>query len=531
LAGGVHEVLGEVGLPAPVAELAARRWDAIVVGGGHNGLTAAAYLARAGKRVLVCEARERLGGAATLERPFADQGFIVSPCAYLVGLLDDVVISELELARHGYEVTPADPNLWCPLGRGASYAVFLDAARTDGFLRSQGFADTDIRGLAEFGAIFDRIRDLLRRGAGGDTWRAPSPDRAEIERLLGDDSEFVGVVFEESIASMLERYVDDPRLVDAIACQGTIGTFAGPRDAGTAAIRLMHHQGDLLGLGSYWGYVAGGLGRISFAIADAALEAGAVLATGLPVAAIVPGEGVLLESGERIEAPGVVCNADPKRLLALLDAGHAEIPPGYREQLEGWDVSSPVMKLNVALNRFPAFTDAPDGLRPERAQVTITDGVDAAQAAVESARAGVPAVGFCELYFQSAYDRSVVPRDREVMSVFCQYMPYDLAEGDWNSRRDEFAAMALDAIEARAPDLLDCIEEVQALGPPDIEDRIGLTGGHIFQGQALPGQMWDRRLRARTPMNGVYLCGAATHPGGSVIALNGRIAAQEVLSE
>jgi len=525
-----YSVLGEVGLPAPVAELAAADWDAIVVGAGHNGLTAAAYLARAGRRVLVCERAERLGGAATLERPFADQRFIVSPCAYLVGLLDQVVIDELDLPAHGYRVTPADPNLWCPFDDGASYAGFLDPARTQAYLLAQGFSAADIAGLSEFGAVFDRIRDLLRRGDGGDTWRSASPDRATIERLLGDDEELISVVFEESIATMLERYVDDPRLRDAIGCQGTIGTFAGPRDPGTAAIRLMHHQGDLLGLGSVWGYVEGGLGRASFAIADAALEAGAVLAAGLPVAAIEPGEGVLLESGERIRAPVVICNADPKRLLGLLDAGAAEVPAGYRERLEGWDVSSPVMKLNVALNRFPSFPAAPPGLAPERAQVTITDGIDAAQAAADEARGGTPAIGFCELYFQSAYDRTVVPDDREVMSVFCQFVPYELAEGDWDSRRDEIADMALDAIERRAPDLRDCIEEIQVMGPPDIESRIGLSGGHIFQGQALPHQMWDRRLEARTPIDGLYLCGAATHPGGSVIALNGRIAANEALA-
>ena len=169
------------------------------------------------------------------------------------------------------------------------------------------------------------------------------------------------------------------------------------------------------------------------------------------------------------------------------------------------------MKLNVALNRFPSFPAAPEGLAPERAQVTITDGIDAAQAAADSARDGVPAIGFCELYFQSAYDRTVVPDDREVMSVFCQFVPYELAGGDWDSRRDEIAGMALDAIERRAPDLRDCIEEIQVMGPPDIEARIGLTGGHIFQGQALAepdvgpaarGAHADRRplsLRRRDP--------------------------------
>ena len=524
----VNEALGRVGLPAPVAELAAREWDAIVVGGGHNGLTAAAYLARAGKRVLVCERREQLGGAATLERPFADQRFVVSPCAYLVGLLDQVVIDELGLERHGYRVTPADPNIWVPFADGTSYAGFIDGARTAEYLRAQGFAESEIEGLARFGAVFDRIRDLLRAGA-QDLWHHPSPGRAEVERLLGDDPELIGIVFEESIASMLDRYVCDQRLQDAIACQGTIGTFAGPRDPGTASIRLMHHQGDLLGLGSVWGYVDGGLGRVSFAIAQAALEAGATIAAGVPVAGILPGEGVVLESGETIRAPAVVCNADPKRLLGMLDGGDADVPGDYRARLEGWDVSSPVMKLNVALNRFPTFTAATGGVEPQRAMVTVTEGVDAAQAAVEAARLGEPAIGFCELYFQSAYDRSVVPAEHEVMSVFCQYVPYELAEGDWDSRRDEIAEMALDAIETRAPDVRDCIEEMQVMGPPDIERTIGLSGGHIFQGQALPGQMWDRRLEARTPIDGLYLCGAATHPGGSVIALNGLIAANEVL--
>jgi phytoene dehydrogenase-like protein len=525
----VNAAMGKVGLPAPLAELAAHDWDAIVVGGGHNGLTAAAYLAKAGRSVLVCERREQLGGAATLERPFADDRFIVSPCAYVVGLLDPLVIAELELERHGYRVTPADPNLWCPFPDGTSYAGFIDGERTAAHLREQGFTDADIRGVAELNGVFDRIRDLLRSGPGGDTWLEPSPPRERIEELLGGDGELIDVVFSESMASMLDRYVSDQRLKDALGCQGTIGTFAGPRDPGTASIRLMHHQGNLLGLGSVWGYVEGGLGRVSFAIAQAAIEAGAQLAAGVPVAAIRPGEGVELESGDFLRAPTVICNADPKRALAMLDAGDAPIPDAYRRRLEGWDVRSPVLKLNVALKRFPTFTAA-GAVQPQRAMVTITDGIDAAQEAVESARRGEPAIGFLELYFQSAYDDSVAPPDHEVMSVFCQYVPYELAEGDWDSRRGEIAELALDRIAVHAPDVRECVSEMQVMGPPDIEERIGLSGGHIFQGQALPEQMWDRRLAARTPVDGLYLCGAATHPGGSVIALNGRIAAMQALA-
>jgi phytoene dehydrogenase-like protein len=338
------------------------------------------------------------------------------------------------------------------------------------------------------------------------------------------------LVFEDSIADLLDRFIDDERLKHALFSQGLIGTFAGPRDAGTASIRLMHHQGDLLGLGSVWGYVDGGMGRVSFAIAQAAIEHGAALAAGVPVARILPGEGVVLESGETIRAPRVICNADPKRLLGMLADADGALPDAYRERLEGWDVESPVMKMNVALSRAPTFPAA-QGIDPLRAMISLTPGLDAAQDAYEAARRGEPAFGFCELYFQSAYDDAAAPPGKHVMSVFCQYAPYELAEGTWDERRDEIAAMVLDRIAVDAPDIHDCVEDMQILGPPDIEERIGLSGGHIFQGQALPGQMWDRRLAARTPVDGLFLCGAATHPGGSVIALNGRIAAMEVLEE
>lgn len=524
----VNAALGRVGLPAPIAELAARDWDAVVVGGGHNGLTAAAYLARAGRSVLVLERSERLGGACTLERPFSDPGYVVSPCAYLVGLLDRVVIEELDLARHGYAVTAADPQSWAPLPDGSSFASFLDRERTLTHLREQGFAEAEIRGWLAYEDLFERCRVALRHGPAGDTWLAPSPSRAEIERMLGDE-ELISLVFEDSIATVLDRYVGDERIKQALFGQGVIGSFAGPRDPGTASIKLLHHQGDLLGLGSVWGYVRGGMGRISFAIAEAAREAGAVLATGVEVSRILAGEGVEIESGELIRAPVVVCNADPKRMLAMLDGSDA-LPADYRQRLAAWDVASPVVKLNAALSRIPTFSAAVGtGVEPQRAMVALSFGLDAAQEAAGAARRGEPAIGFADVYFQSAYDDSVVPPGREVMSVFAQFAPYDLADGDWDSRRDEVGAAILDVVAAYAPDVRECVDELEVLGPPDIERRVGLTGGHIFQGEALPGQMWDRRLEAETPVEGLYLCGAATHPGGSVIALNGRIAAMRIL--
>jgi phytoene dehydrogenase-like protein len=523
----VGAAMGKIGLPAPLGELAARDWDAIVVGGGHNGLTAAAYLARAGHSVLVLERRERIGGACTLEQPFDDPRYLISPCAYVVGLLDDLVIRELELQRHGYRVLMADPNLWCPLPDGGSVALFLDRERTVAHLRDNGFSERDIRGLTAYGELFERLRRQLRAGP-RDTWVGAAPTRDELEELLGHDDESISVVFEESIAQTLDRYVDDERIKHALFGQGVIGAFAGPRDPGTASVRLMHHQGDLLGHGSFWGYVEGGMGRVSFAIADAALERGATLACGVPVARIHPGEGVELESGERLRAAVVLSNADPKRTLDMLGGG--AVPADYRERIEGWRTDSPVVKLNAGLHRLPAFTAA-NGVTAHRAMVSITPGLDAAQEAVEACRRGEPSIGFAELYFQTAYDASVAPPGRHTMSVFAQYAPYELAEGDWESRREMVGERILDAIAAYAPDLHDCVEYLEVLGPPDIERRIGLSGGHIFHGEALPEQMWDRRFDHRTPVEGLYLCGAGTHPGGSVIALNGRNAAMAVIED
>ena len=519
------DVLGRVGLAMPLDELVARRWDVVVVGGGHNGLTAAAYLARAGRSVVVLERREQLGGACTLERPFADPRYLVSPCAYLVGLLDPLVIDELGLPARGYRALVADPSSWCPFDDGTSLTQWKDEKRTAAEVERLSPGDVD--GFFAYTGTYERIRDRLR-APGADAWVGDSPGRERIEALFADDPEAKEVLFELSIAEHVERHVKDERLRTALHGQGLIGTWAGPRDPGTAAVHLMHTMGLLGG----WGYVEGGMGRVSFAIADAAKEAGAVLAAGVPVAAVVPGEGVRLEGGELVRAGAVVANADPKRTLALLDAGGADVPGAFRERIDAWSVESPVVKVNCALARLPRFSAAgPDDRHVYQAQVTASGTVDDTQAAFEAAKRGEVAPDWCELYFQTPYDPSVAPPGRHTVSVFAQYAPYRLAAGTWDARRDEIGAAVLASIARFAPDVASCVEEVEVLGPPDVEARIGLTGGHIFQGSVLPDQMWDRRLSSRTPVPGLYLCGAATHPGGSVIGLNGRNAAMAVLAD
>jgi phytoene dehydrogenase-like protein len=518
--------LGKVGLPAPVAELAAREWDVIVVGGGHNGLTCAAYLARAGLRVLVLEARERLGGAATLEQPFADDSYVISPCAYVVGLLDDDVIRDLDLRRRGLEVFVADPQLWVPFDDGTAFSQWMSHERTLHDLRALGLPEKEIAGYDAYEKFFDDMRIKLRKGA-RDTWVGDSPSRAELEEILGEQT-MIDALFEASISDVLDSFVTDQRLKDALFGQGVIGTFAGPKDPGTASVKLMHFQGDLEGEGPVWGYVKGGMGMISFAIADAAAEAGAVLAAGVPVGEILPGEGVRLDDGTFVAAPVVVSNADPKRVLNLVDP--QAIPSAYRTRLERWDIRSPVVKFNAALRRLPSWTAAPGETFMALGTVDVTTGLEDAQTSFERCVAGEPAVGFGEIYVQTLHDPTPAPPGRHLMSVFGQYAPYDV-NGGWEVRRDQVARQFIDLIGRWAPDFEDCLEDYQVLGPPDIEAKVGLTGGHIFQGEVRPEQMWEHRLTPRTPISGVYLCGAATHPAGSVIATNGRNAAAAVLAD
>jgi phytoene dehydrogenase-like protein len=519
-------VLGMIGLPRPVKELAAQRWDAVIVGAGHNGLTCAAYLARAGKRVLVLEARPRIGGACTLEEPWP--GFRISPCAYLAGLLHPLVVRELNLPAYGFRWTPALNGMFVPFEDGNSVQLWDDPARCAEEIGK--LSPRDIAGWQAMQTLMSRVRDTIRPAGEGDLWIGEPPTREQIEARVGHDTDAIGLLFEWSMVEYVERYLRDERLQTALLGQGVIGTNASPFAPGTASIHFHHSSGRQGGYPGTWGYVQGGMGMVSFMLCDAARDAGAVVAAGVPVARIMPGEGVELIAGERIVAPVVVANADPRTTLRLLAEN---VPLNWRARVERVPMQGCTVKVSVALNELPNFRARPGLLEAHHlGQINTPLTKDEWRDGFTLAQAGeLPQRLWTELYFQSAHDSTVAPEGKHVMSVFAQYVPYTFAQGDWESRREEVGQVAIASIARFCSNLPQAIWAQEVMGPPDIECKVGLSGGHIFQGECLPAYMWERRLSYRTPLPGVYLCGAATHPGGSVIAVNGRNAAMSILQD
>jgi phytoene dehydrogenase-like protein len=507
-----RETLGVVGLPATVKELARQKWDVSIVG------------ARAGKKVLVLEARERVGGACTLEEPWP--GYRMSPCAYVAGILHPLVIKELNMAGYGFEWTPAN-GMFVPFEDGSSIHLWDDEAKCEAEIKQ--FSPGDLAGWWAMHEVLLRAAEALRPPDERDMWLGRPPSREMVEERLKGDREAIEFIFDWSMAEYLERYLKDERLQMAYMGQGIIGSNASPFERGTASIYFYHFCGRMGEWLGQWGFVKGGMGMVSFILCDIAREAGAVVAAGTPVARILPGEGVELAGGERLYAPIIVSNADPTVTLRLV--GEAA-DPAWQTQVEAWPMTGATVKVNVALHELPNFTARPGTLEPHHAGIVNTPLSKAEwRAAFEVAQTGRVAERlWTEIYFQTVHDQSVTPAGKHTMSVFSQYVPHTFAKGDWESRRAEVGQIVIGSIGRYCSNLPEAIIELEVLGPPDIEKRVGLTGGHIFQGEILPDYLWDKRLAYRTPMPGVFLCGACTHPGGGVVALNGRNAAMEILS-
>lgn len=518
--------MGKIGLPASIRELSQKKWDAIVVGAGHNGLACAAYLAKAGKKVLVLESRDKVGGACTMEEPWP--GIRFSPCAYVVGLLHPTLLRELGMKEHGFRWKPADAGMFVPFPDGTSLQMWNDDDKCAAEIKR--FAPGDFAGWQALGNMKAKMRDALRPDSDRDIWLGDAPTRDEIRERVKHIPGAAEFMFEWSMVELLEQYYKDERMQMAYMGQGVIGTNASPHDPGTAYIYFHHASGRMDGLDGTWGYVEGGMGMVSFLLCDIAQEAGAVITTGTPVSRILPGEGVVLEGGDKIFAPAVICNADPKVTLRMVDkAADAQ----WRAQVLGVPMKGCTVKVNLALKALPDYRCRPGNPAPHHfGQINTPLTKQEWHSSHRQAKAGkMPTRVWTEQYFHTSYDTTVSRDGIHTMSVFAQYVPNRFENGSWDDRREEAGDVVLASIGDYVSNFPEAILHREVLGPPDIEKRVGLTGGHIFQGECLPDYMWDRRLAARTPMTGVYLCGSGTHPGGSVIGVNGRNAAMAVLKD
>ena len=495
-------------------------YDALIVGGGHNGLVAAAYLARAGKRVLVLERAEQAGGAAvTLE---VWPGWKVSAASYVCSLLHPRVIAELDLAGRGFAAYAKDPSSFTPLLDGRSLLLGKDGAAN-----AREIGAFDPRDVAGFGAF---EREATRLGSAlADAFDAPDASENDF-----DDATHAAL--RGSAASLVERFVRTPVLQATLATDGVIGTGAGPRDPGTGYVLAHHYAGRALGTQGTWGYVRGGMGSISDAIAAAARAAGAEIRCDAAVERILVREGraygVALADGSEFYAPAILSNADPLTTFGtLLDA--ADVPAELARKLASWRCEGMALKLNLALGELPDFTARP-GRAPapqHRATIHITPGIDYIQSAYAEARAsGSSSQPMLECFIQTPTDPDLAPPGKHLLSIFAQYFPYDRADGPWDDAKREAAADTIVATLARyAPNLPGAIEARQILAAPDLERQFGLRGGHIFHGELLPGQLLNDRFATRSPIEGLFLCGSGASPGGCVSGIPGLRAAEAVL--
>lgn len=523
-----------------------RAFDVAVIGAGHNGLVTAAYLARAGLSVVVLEAQDRVGGACVTEETWP--GFKVSTAAYVVSLFRPEIVRDLDLARHGYRVLRRDPSSFTPLPDGRALLLGADPQRNRAEVAR--FSARDAERLPEYEAMLDRIAravEPLLLETPPALSRAPG-DLLRLARMgwrflrLGPDAARAAELLTGAARPILDRWFESDALKATLATDAIIGAMASPSTPGTAYVLFHHVMGEVDGARGVWGYVEGGIGRLPEALAAAARARGAEIRTGAPVARIRLGpdgaaDGVVLADGAEIAARRVASSADATVTLLRL-VGEGRLAPELVSAVRAIDYASGSMKVNLALSRLPEFTAAPGAPGPQhRGTIHVSPSLDYLEAAFHDALRGEPsAEPILECTIPSVVDPSVAPPGRHLMQIFVQYAPYRLRTGTWDERKDGVADRCLEVLERYAPGVTRAVTARQVLSPVDLERRFGLTGGNIFQGAMTPSQLFSLRPLAgyadyRTPIARLYLCGAATHPGGGIMGACGYNAAREILRD
>jgi phytoene dehydrogenase-like protein len=521
--------------------------DVVVVGGGHNGLVAAAYLARNGLRTVVCERREVVGGAAVSEHPFGPD-FTVTSLSYVVSLLPPDLVRDLGLARFGYHVYPQGPY-FAPRAAGGYLRLPNDRAERHREIAKFSAADADayeeyeahLAGLgAVLGPLLDEIPPRLGSRRPQDLWRQGLLLR-HLRKLDTRGAVDVTRVLTGSIADLVERYFESDAMRGLLSVSGVIGTWAGPRSAGTAYVMLHHHIGDTGGQTGAWGFPRGGMGGVSNALAAAARSFGAELRTGAEVARIRSSSGrvtgVTLADGEQIDAPVVITTTHPQiSFLQLVDP--AELPDDFLADIRGWQTRSGTVKINLALDRLPVFASHP-GFDPQvhGGTIVLAESLDDVENAYQEAVAGRPsAAPFADICIPSVFDESLAPTGRHVMSMFTQWVPHAYADDPDEAALSAYADRVIGRMEAVAPGFTESVLHRQVIGPHQMQQEYGLVGGNIFHGELSLGQMFHARPAAgyadlRTPVAGLYQAGSATHGGGGVTGIPGRNVVHQVLAD
>lgn len=522
-------------------------YDLIVIGAGHNGLVTAAYLARAGLTVLVLERRELVGGACVTEEVWP--GFKVSTAAYVNSLLRPEIIRDLELKKHGFELLPREPSSFTPFPDGRYLMLGPDA-------------DSNRREVSKFSArdaeALPRYEDMLLRVANfieptlletpPDPWSGRLRDLWQLGKMawrfrqLGKDGPRAIDILTGAASMVLDRWFESPQLKVTLATDAVIGAFASPSMPGTAYVLFHHVMGECNGARGVWGYVRGGMGGISNAIAAAARQCGAEIRCNAPVARILVRDGqaygVALADGTEILGRRVASNADANvTFLKLMDT--KDLPGDFVEDIKAIDYNSPSLKINVALSELPDFTALPGKqVGPQhRGTIHICPSLDYMEQAYDDAKYGRwSASPILECTIPSSVDATVAPEGKYLMSMFTQYAPTHLRNGHWDQEKEKYADRCMEILAEYAPNIRHAVIDRQVLSPLDIERRYGLTGGNIFQGAMTLGHLFFLRPVAgyanyRTPIRGLYLCGAAAHPGGGVMGACGYNAAREILRD